>query len=217
MSPLLCMLAPLALAQSEAPAESSFPDFLVALEVGGLSHRDPAFDVFSDRNGMATIGLKLGQRLFEGGELVVGWQRSWQGTRVIVPAAIDDADFSGGDQELRTALVTDQFVLGPRADVLIRDIFLPYATVQLSAIRAGARLDDDASVPNNPNQLRASGLGFGVQGLLGGEIYVDTGTAVSVSIYGELGYATPTLIKLGELGRIRPGGMVGHFGAGVRF
>lgn len=192
--------------------------FAAAVEVGSLTSRDASYDLFSQRDAIVSPGLRVGVRVLPWLEVTGSWHRSVRGLSVEVPEADDGLDdFMGGNSSLATALVTDQFAVGPRVDLLVRDVFMPYATAQVTAIRAGARLDDDPSVRTNPNQLRYSGLGAGVQVLGGAEVLVPTAAPLHVSIHADLGVSTPVVVRIGELGRLRPGGLVGHAGVGVRF
>lgn len=212
MSPLLLLCA-----TAPAAAQDMIPSVMVAAEFGALTNRDAAYDLFSSRNTMRSFGARVGYRLFPGVEVVASWHRSRRGLQMSVPPSETALTFEDGSGTVATALTTDQIALGPRIDTVIRDIFLPYATVQATALVGSAQLDDDVSDRNNANQIRYGGVGVGVQAFAGAEISVETGVPVRVSFFGELGYATPMRVPLGDLGQIRPGGLTGNLGAGLRF
>ena len=190
---------------------------VVAFELGSLASRDPSFDLFSDGNALPSRGVKLGYRIAERVELVAGWHRASRGAEVDIPDVGSELDFDGGASEFYSVFTTDQFTLGPRVDIEIANIVWPYVAAQGLVVRGMARLDEDLSVNNNVNQLRATGAGFGVMGFGGVEIRFPYETIVKLSLHAEVGYGYVSPMRLGEFGSMSIGGFAVRSGVGLRF
>ena len=212
MTPLVGLLVAAA-----AVAQDAEPRMAVSVEVGTLANPDPGYDLFSDSGFMASYGLKVGYRLSSWLEIDAGWHRTALGSVVRMPGPSFGLDFEDSDARMNTALSTNQVVVGPRVDVLIRDVFQPYASVRVGVRQATARLDDDPSSSNNPNQWRESGAGLDFLAVGGAEVRTVVADPLQVTVHTELGYGYVSTLQLGDLGPMQPGGLVFRTGVGLRF
>lgn len=194
------------------------PRFEVGVELGSLNNSDRSYDLFASGNGMGSRGIRLGYRLAERLQLVASWHHIGQGARVELPSGEDyDYDFDYRGSSFVAALLVEQFSLGARVDVAVEELFLPYLTVQGTAMQTTARLDDDPTSNTNLGQVQEDGVGLGVLALAGAEVRMPAGSPVQFALHTELGYGLVAPIELGSFGSMQPGGFAARGGVGLRF
>lgn len=185
-------------------------DAELSAELGTLHNGDPAYDLFSDANTMGSVGVRAGVGVLgERVSVTAGWHRVRRGQLVGI---------ADSRESFIAAFYGDQFTLGPKAGVLIQDIFYPYGTLQAVAFRGLMRLDDDTGVRTNPGQLQAGALSFGGLLMAGAELRAPQGSGpVTAAVHLEMGYGLLTRATYAEFGTMQPGGFVLRSGVGLRF
>ncbi|MDP2312294.1 MAG: hypothetical protein Q8P41_05265 [Pseudomonadota bacterium] len=211
---MLSLLCALALPAAAATNELSF-------EVGWLGAPDPAWDLFSNDNALGSVGLRAGFAVHPNVAIIAGWQHAANGATVDVPGAedetYDEEDYYGGGSSFETALYTDQFSVGSKADVKVFKWLHPYVTAQLVGMRGLARLDDDSGDDENLTQVQRAGLTGGFLAGGGLDFIIKVRGKVAIAPYVELGYGWMAPLALKDLGTVQFSGFAGRTGVGVRF
>ncbi|MFT4625953.1 MAG: hypothetical protein ACI8PZ_004624 [Myxococcota bacterium] len=180
----------------------------ISAELGQLHNGDPTYDLFSNRDGMPSRGLRVGIAPVERFTVLAGWHRVRRGA---------DLDLPGGS--LNAAFFADEFTLGPKVDLNIGDIFYPYATVQGVLFRGVMKLDDDPDRDDNAGQIRAAALSGGALFMGGLELRNPSSDMLPLqfAVHVEAGYGLISRGNYDTLGSMQPGGFVLRTGVGVRF
>jgi len=189
-----------------APAVAADLDGEISVGLGLFSNHDPAFDLFSRHDAMASPGVRVGYALNDHVSFVLGWHHVRRGNRVLVPDGDFQAVFTG-----------DAVTLGPKVGTPLTDWLFPYVTAQAVAFRGVIQLDDDPMRPGNPGQLVESALTPGVIGLGGLELRVPVGHDLAGAVHVEAGYEWLARGSYGDFGTLRPGGFTLRSGVGLRF
>lgn len=182
----------------------------VSVSLSTLSTPYDHWDYLSGRDGLRGWGLRGGYGLGDHTTIVLGWQHGADGGDL----------YAGSDEEqdLRMALYTNRFSLGPKLDIQPLTWLHPYATAQATVLWGALKMDDDLQDDENPNQIRENGLAPGGLAALGLDFIparVDRTVRPAMSL--ELGYALTVPLELGDLGEIPFRGFYVDWGVGVRF
>jgi hypothetical protein len=184
-------------------------DHEASFELGNLHNGDDAYNVFSERAGMPSVGGRVGLALTERLAARAGWHHVAQGADVFI-----------GEEEahLASAFTAEEVTLGVRADVSLGDFLLPYVAIDGLALLAKARLDDDPSDENSPGQVQERAFAPGALAMGGLEVRIPKENApFTVAFQIEAGYALVGELDLGNLGTMKPGGFAIRSGLGLRF
>lgn len=215
MRTLVTLLAGLALA---TPAQAARHE--ISLELGVLENSDDAHRLYSDSELMTHVGLRAGAAVYTwndklGITILGSWGRSKSGQDV---SFFDEETFGGN--EVRAALISDVFTVGPKVDWDLWGFFFPYVTAQGVLVRASSKLDDNSQTVNNPGQVATQALAGGAQFTGGVELMLPDkrwGWPVTAGWYLEGGYAVVSSLNFDGLGDMKPGGLVIRTGVGLRF
>lgn len=186
-----------------------------SLELARIANTDRSWNLFSENDGMPSRGLRAGVKI---GPLVTvqgGWHRVSRGASVSVPVA-DGLDFR--TQEVQMAFFADEFTLGGQFGVPIKDIVVPYASVDGMLMRGTMKLDEDPDTRKNPGQYVAHGLNPGVVTSGGMELRSPESPAGWLAaVFFEAGHSWFLSGDFDDFGEMRPGGFTVRGGAGIRF
>jgi len=185
------------------------------VEMGSIANHDPSYNLFSNGDGMRSMGLRGGVRLGEHLTVLGGWHRARRGAVVYVgnndTGSEDGASFNA-------ALFADELSLGAQAGLPVGDFIYPYVGVDAMLFRGVMKFDEDLSTRNNAGQVVAAGAAPGILPVGGIEFRSPTGVDdVEVGFYFELGYSAFANANFGDLGQMKPGGLSARGGLGVRF
>lgn len=191
--------------------------FEVGLALGTLETRD--LEPFVAGDVLGSAGLRLGWRAAPRLVVYGDWQRGRVGSRIDALADPETGMATGG-AEVTATFASNQVALGARVDTTaIGEWVRPYATIAALGVQGTARFDDDAEDPESPGQVAYGGFTAGGIGALGlaGRFAPARGVDAGGQLWAEVGYAGVLPLGLGELGALRPGGVVFRTGASVIF
>lgn len=192
----------LSLAAHAAPPELSFD-----LELGQLHNGDPAFDLFSERNGMPSRGGQIGVRVASFAVVQASAHHLGRGV------TISPAD----GQSISSAYQANEWTAGLRVDHLFADVFAPYAAVHGMVLQGTMKFDDDAGRDGNPNELAEHGVHPGALFLGGVELRGPQGDRKwTAGTFFEAGYGLVARADYGAFGDMKPGGFAMRAGIGLR-
>ena len=185
------------------------------VEMGSIANHDPSYDLFSNGDGMRSMGLRGGVRLGEHLTVLGGWHRVRRGA--VVWVGNNDTGSEDG-ASFYAALLVVELSLGVQAGVPLGDYIYPYVGVDGMLFRGVMKFDEDLSTRSNAGQVAAGGAAPGVLPVGGVEFRSPTGVdALEIGFYFELGYSAFANASFGELGQMKPGGLSARGGLGVRF
>lgn len=181
-------------------------DHELSAELGTLHNGDPAWDLFSERNGMPSIGLRGGIAVHDRVAVQLGWHRVRRGANV------------SGAANLRTAFVGHEITLGAKADLALGEALRPYVKLDAMLLRGTMRFDDARNDDDNPGQVSASAIAPGGLAVGGLELRIPQGEApFTLAWHLEAGYGRTATLDFGDYGALTPAGLVVRSGIGVRF
>lgn len=176
---------------------------------------DPGWTYLSEEGHLTSIGLRAGYPLHKHLVLVGGWEHGASGMEF---NTYDDTGDDGSETSFQTGSYMNQFQLGVKSGWGPNHWAKFYGTVQADVLYGIVRIDDDKNDDENPGQVEATGVGFGVLGAAGFETAVPLGkSGVSLAFYGELGYTWLAPTNIGEVATIQIDGVSGRVGTGLRF
>lgn len=195
-----------------APALAQDIDGSLQVEFGRMDNDDPGFDVFSNRNRMPSWGVRGGISIGDNLSVIGGWHRVRRGSEAELYWG------SSTSETIAAAYFADQFTLGPKVGLRVGEIFYPYASVEGLLYRSTLRFDDDTTTKSNLGQITSAGMAPGIIAMGGSEFRSPTGIVGLMIVFNaELGYSWVGSVNYGEVGDIKPGGLVFRMGAGIRF
>jgi opacity protein-like surface antigen len=185
----------------------------VQLEIGTVHNNDSSWDLFSNKNGMPTRGVRGGVSIGDHLSILGGWQRTSRGLQVHMP------DSQGNEQAaFQTAYTGDFLSVGPQLGVTIGDVVHPYVSVEGLLLRGVMRFDDDPNTKSNLGQVLGAGASSGLATMGGVEFRSPTGVVgLQVTFFIEAGRSWFAEGSYGDLGQMTPGGFTMRGGAGLRF
>jgi len=191
------------------PAQAA--DHELSLEMGSLAVRDPAWNTFSSADAMTTLGLRAGYRVHDRVAVIGSYHHTRTGSDVF--------DDDGEGLLARAAFFGNEFTLGAKADVSIKDFMLPYVTVSGLVFHSDARFDDAPNDDDNPGQIKETALSGGFRGMGGLEFRIPRWEppGFTVGAYLEFGYTYLSPLSFGDLGDMELGGFTARGGLGVRY
>ncbi|MDP2304854.1 MAG: hypothetical protein Q8P18_02375 [Pseudomonadota bacterium] len=211
LSTMISLLVTLASPAAASSNELSF-------EVGWIGANDPAWDLFSSGDSLASVGLRGGFAVHPNVAIIAGWQHATNGATVYFNGAgEEDDDYYDESGSFRAALYTDQITVGSKADVKVFKWLHPYVTAQVVGMRGLARLDDDSNDDENLTQVQRAGLTGGFLAGGGLDFIIRVRGQVAIAPYVELGYGWLAPMVLPDLGSVQFSGFAGRTGVGVRF
>ena len=186
-------------------------DHELSFEVGSLAARDPAWDTFSGTNAMVTLGLRGGYRVHDRVAVIASYHHTRTGSDLYGDAS--------GDLFSRAAFFGNEFSLGAKADLSVKDFMLPYVTLSGVLLYSDVRFDDDPDDNDNAGQVKETALAGGARGMGGLEFRIPRWNppGITAGAYFELGYTYLSPLSFGDLGDMDLGGFTVRGGIGLRY
>lgn len=206
---MIPLLAALLATSGEVEAASNE----VSVELGTIRVGDDNYDLYSERNAMLTLGVRGGLKLHRHFTLIGTWAHHWAGADVFIgePESENGTTF-------QSALVTNHFGVGAKADFGILEIVYPYFAAQVLVVQGRSRIDDDAEDPNSAGQLSRGAVAPGFLTAIGADFQIPKGDApFTLGLYIEGGYGWVAPLNFADIGSVKSHGFALRSGLGVRF
>jgi hypothetical protein len=190
---------------------SQAADHELSFEMASFAAKDPAWDTFSPDNTMTTLGLRAGYRVHDRVAVIGSYHHTRTGSDLY--DGINDVTLG------RAAFFGNEFALGGKADLSVKDFMLPYVTLSGLLLYSDVRFDDDPDDDDNPGQVKETTFSGGLRGMGGLEFRIPRWEppGFTVGAYLELGYTYLSPISVGGLGDMDLGGFTVRGGLGVRY
>lgn len=186
----------------------------LSFSVASIGVPDDNWDLFSDNDGLRTLGGRVGYGLSPSLAVVLDWQHGVEGSSFESYGGYDDYyDVSG-----KMAITTNAWSVGPKLSLDAISWLRPYVTVQGTFLWGTVKLDDDTSDDENLNQLRRSGVtGGGVAAAGVDLVLLSEQRRIRPAIGFEAGYGWLAPLKLGDMGSLAMRGFHSDLTVGARF
>jgi len=187
----------------------------LSLSVGRIGAPDDNWQMFSDEDGLSSVGVRAGYGFSPSLAVVLDWQHGVEGGGLETYAGYDeDYDYSYGN----LAITTNAWSVGPKLSLDAISWLKPYATVQGTFLWGTVKLDDDPGDDENLNELRRSGVTGGASAALGLDlVLLSEQRTIRPAIGFEAGYGWLAPLGLGDMGQLRFRGFHSDFTVGARF